>query len=204
MKRFLTAFLCLLIITALTACNSGPSPSSEGSDASSTSTTNSQTGEEIVPIRVALFTDGNDMSASQKSVFDAFVKDYPNIHPTFEYITSDSYGSNWNGYLMKIQTMIAGEDAPACAARGLDGVAMLVMNDMALPINDYVDSHEEAQELLSMQNEDLMKIFTVDGNLYSIPYEANCVVTHINKDIFAKAGIELPEYEWTWDDFVQI
>lgn len=204
MKRFLTAFLCLLIITALTACNSGPSPSSEGSDASSTSTTNSQTGEEIVPIRVALFTDGNDMSASQKSVFDAFVKDYPNIHPTFEYITSDSYGSNWNGYLMKIQTMIAGDDAPDCASLGLEGVAMLVMNDMALPINDYVDSHEEAQELLSMQNEDLMKIFTVDGNLYSIPYEANCVVTHINKDIFAKAGIELPEYDWTWDDFVQI
>lgn len=158
----------------------------------------------VVPIRVALFTDGNDMTESQKSVFDAFTAEYPNIKPEFEYIISDSYGSNWNGYLMKIQTMIAADDAPDVIALGLEGVAMLVMNDMALPLNDYIDSHEEAQELLSMQNEDLMKIFTVQDNIYSIPYEANCVVTHINKSLFEEAGIELPDYDWTWDEFIDI
>lgn len=40
--------------------------------------------EEPVPIRVALFTDGNDMTDSQKAVFDAFTEQYPNIKPQFE------------------------------------------------------------------------------------------------------------------------
>lgn len=159
---------------------------------------------EPVTIRVALFTDGNDMTSSQKAVFDAFTEQHPNIKPEFEYITSDSYGMNWNGYLMKIQTMIAAGDAPDVIALGLEGVAMLAMNDMALPLNDYIDSHEEAQKLLEMQNEDLMKIFTVEDKIYSIPYEANCVVTHINKDLFKKAGIELPDYDWTWEEFIEI
>ena len=70
-----------------------------------------------------------------------------------------------------------------------------------------ISSHSHQEELapiLEAQNEDLMKIFEIDGNIYSIPYEANCVVTHINKDIFEEAGIELPDYDWTWDEFVDI
>lgn len=160
--------------------------------------------EEPVKIRVANFSDGNNVSETQKAVFEAFTAEHPNIVPEFEYITSDSYGSNWNGFLMKIQTMIAADDAPDVISLGLEGVAMLAMNDMALPLNDFIDSNEAAQELLAMQDPELMKIFTVQDQIYSIPYEANCVVTHINKDIFEEAGIELPSYDWTWEEFVEI
>ena len=160
--------------------------------------------EEPVTVRVAMFSDGNNLSENQKAVFDAFTEQYPNIKPEFEFITSDSYGSNWNGFLMKIQTMIAANDAPDIISLGLEGVAMLVANDMALPLNDFIDTHEEAKELLDMQDPELMKIFTVNDNIYSIPYEANDVVCHINKDLFEEAGIELPSYDWTWDDFIEI
>ncbi len=217
MKKILSSALSMLLVLSLAACGPGGGSSSSSSSQSPSQAApapeESQSAPaeapadvsgEAVPIRVALFSDGNDMSDSQKNVFNAFTADYPGIAPKFEYITSDSYGSNWNGYLMKIQTMVAANDAPDVIALGLEGVAMLVMNDMALPINDFVESNSMAKELLAMQNEDLMKIFTVEDKLYSIPYEANCVVTHINKDIFAKAGIELPSYDWTWDDFVQI
>ena len=203
MKKIVAALLSLLMVLTAASCSGNTQPaSSGGSDGASTADGD---GEEVIPIRVALFTDGNDMSATQKAVFDAFIEEYPNIHPEFEYITSDSYGSNWNGYLMKIQTMIAGGDSPDVIALGLEGVAMMAMNDMALPLNDFIDSHqEELAPILDAQNEDLMKIFEIDGNIYSIPYEANCVVTHINKDIFEEAGIELPDYDWTWDEFVDI
>ena len=209
MKKIVAALLSLLMVLTAASCSGNTQPaSSGGSDGASTADGGGSVeggGEEVVPIRVALFTDGNDMSATQKAVFDAFIEEYPNIHPEFEYITSDSYGSNWNGYLMKIQTMIAGGDSPDVIALGLEGVAMMAMNDMALPLNDFIDSHqEELAPILDAQNEDLMKIFEIDGNIYSIPYEANCVVTHINKDIFEEAGIELPDYDWTWDEFVDI
>ena len=205
MKRILSFLLAAALAVSMTACSSGDGASAGNSAADGGASAGETAGSEPVPIRVALFTDGNDMSATQKAVFDSFTEEYPNIKPQFEYITSDSYGSNWNGYLMKIQTMIAGNDAPDVIALGLEGVAMMAMNDMALPLNDFIDSHqEELAPILDAQNEDLMKIFEIDGNIYSIPYEANCVVTHINKDIFEQANIELPDYDWTWDEFVEI
>ena len=162
--------------------------------------------EDPVHIRVALFTDGADMTDSQKQVFDAFKEEYPEIDPEFEYITSDSYGSNWNGYLMKIQTMIASGNEPDVAALGLEGVAFLAMNGLGLPIDDYIAAHPEEMEAISYDalSTDLVDIFRVDGKLYGVPYEANSVVTHIRKDIFEEAGIALPADDWTWDDFKDI
>lgn len=162
--------------------------------------------EEPVHIRVALFSDGADMTASQKAVFDAFTAENPGIIPEFEYITSDSYGSNWNGYLMKIQTMIASDNAPDVIALGLEGVAFMAMNDLGLPMNDYIEAHPEEVEAIHMDaiSDELLDIFEVDGKLYGVPYEANSVVTHIRKDIFEEAGIPLPEEDWTWDDFIDI
>lgn len=162
--------------------------------------------DEPVHINVALFTDGADMTDSQKQVFDAFTAEYPDIIPEFQYITSDSYGSNWNGYLMKIQTMIASGNAPDVTVLGLEGVAFMAMNDLGLPINDYLEAHPEEVEALSIDaiSEELIDIFEVDGKLYGIPYEANSVVTHIRKDIFEEAGVALPSEDWTWDDFTEI
>ena len=162
--------------------------------------------EDPVHIRVALFSDGADMTDSQKQVFEAFTEENPNIIPEFEYITSDSYGSNWNGYLMKIQTMIASGDAPDVIVLGLEGVAFMAMNDLGLPMNDYIESHPEEVEAIHMDaiSDDLLDIFRVDGKLYGVPYEANSVVTHIRKDIFEEAGVALPEDNWTWDQFMEI
>ncbi len=163
--------------------------------------------EDPVHIRVALFSDGADMTDSQNDRYlKLFTEENPNIIPEFEYITSDSYGSNWNGYLMKIQTMIASGDAPDVIVLGLEGVAFMAMNDLGLPMNDYIESHPEEVEAIHMDaiSDDLLDIFRVDGKLYGVPYEANSVVTHIRKDIFEEAGVALPEDNWTWDQFMEI
>ena len=158
--------------------------------------------EEPIHIKVALFDSGTNMSESRKSVFEAFTKENPNIIPEFMFVTSESYGSNWNGYLMKIQTMIASGNAPDVIALGLVGVAMLVMNDLALPLDDYIAANqEELAPIMDGIDKELLEIFRVGGNLYGVPFEANSVVTHIRKDMFEKAGVALPGPDWTFEDF---
>lgn len=160
---------------------------------------------EPIHIRVALFDAGTNMSENRKAVFEAFTAENPGIIPEFQFITSDSYGSNWNGYLMKIQTMIASGNAPDVIALGLEGVAMLVMNDLALPLDDYIAEHEEElAPVMDGIDKELLEIFRVDNKLYGVPFEANSVVTHIRKDIFEKAGVALPDADWTFDDFKEI
>ena len=163
-------------------------------------------GEAPIRVQVALFNDGNNLSTIQKEVFGGFVKENPGIIPEFQFITSDSYGSNWNGYLMKIQTMIASGNSPDVTSLGLEGVGLLIMNDLAIPLDDYIAAHPEELERIQAHgiDKDLLKIFVVNGGIYGYPYEANSVVTHIRKDIFEKAGIPLPRSNWTWNDFRDI
>jgi len=42
----------------------------------------------------------------------------------------------------------------------------------------------------------------VDGTLYGLPTGGNATAAFINTDIFAEAGVEVPEAGWTWDDLI--
>ncbi len=44
---------------------------------------------------------------------------------------------------------------------------------------------------------------TVDGTVYGLPTGGNATAAFINTDLFAKAGVDLPADDWTWDDFVE-
>ncbi len=160
---------------------------------------------EKIKIKVALFDSGVNMQESRKNVFKAFTEQFPNIEPEFQFITSDSYGQNWTGYLTKIQTLIAGGNAPDVAGLGLEGVAMLVMNDLALPIDDYIEANqEESAKIMDGIDKGLLEIFRVDGKLYGVPWEANSVATHIRSDMFEAAGVEMPKADWTIEEFKEI
>ncbi|HBE77187.1 MAG TPA: sugar ABC transporter substrate-binding protein [Firmicutes bacterium] len=155
--------------------------------------------QEKVRIKVALFSDGQNMAETQKAVFTAFTKEHPDIIPEFMYITSDT--NNWNGYLMKIQTMIASGQAPDVINIGLEGVALLTMRNLALPIDDYITAHKsEYDPVLKDIPTNLQKIFIVNGKRYGIPNGANSVVTNINMDLFKQAGVAIPNANWTIDD----
>jgi ABC-type glycerol-3-phosphate transport system substrate-binding protein len=195
MKKVMLVLSGLILMFCFAACSR-----------KQTSTTGTGTAADPIRVKVALFNDGNSLSTGQKAVFDAFVRENPGIIPEFQFITSDSYGSNWNGFLMKIQTMIASGNAPDVISLGLEGVGLMIMNDLAQPLDDYIAAHPEDLDRIRAEgiDKELLKIFVVDGKIYGYPFEANSVVTHIRKDIFEKAGVPLPPANWTWDDFRQI
>ncbi len=214
MKKLRIAATLLLVLSmtlSLIACGGGTQGTSEQSTAAQTESTpaadtsasaNTPSGEKV-KLKVSLFSDGQNLSQTQKDVFKSFTKDHPNIDPEFMYLTSDT--GNWNGYLTKIQTMIAGGQAPDVAVLGLEGVAMMVMNNIAMPIDDYVNAHmDEYGSILENIPEQLAEIFIVDGKRYGIPMEANSVVTNINMDRFKEAGLDMPKADWTIDDLKAI
>jgi multiple sugar transport system substrate-binding protein len=42
----------------------------------------------------------------------------------------------------------------------------------------------------------------VDGKLYGLPTGGNATAAFINTDIFAKAGVPVPDASWTWNDLI--
>ena len=45
--------------------------------------------------------------------------------------------------------------------------------------------------------------FTVDGRLQCVPQNVSSLVVYYNADAFAKAGVERPAKDWTYDDFLR-
>jgi len=43
----------------------------------------------------------------------------------------------------------------------------------------------------------------VDGKLYALPTGGNATAAFVNTDIFKKAGVPLPDKNWTWDDLIK-
>lgn len=44
----------------------------------------------------------------------------------------------------------------------------------------------------------------IDGELYSLPVNSQPKVMYYNADLLLRRGIELPENDWTFDDFIQL
>jgi multiple sugar transport system substrate-binding protein len=45
--------------------------------------------------------------------------------------------------------------------------------------------------------------YAIGGKTYGVPYRQDAWVLYYNKDLFAKAGVAVPNGSWTWDDYAK-
>ena len=45
------------------------------------------------------------------------------------------------------------------------------------------------------------KTYALNGKYYAVPYRQDITLLFYNKDLFAKAGVALPDGTWTWSDY---
>jgi len=49
----------------------------------------------------------------------------------------------------------------------------------------------------------ILAVNEYEGGVYGLPWIAQPVVLYYNTDLFDAAGVEYPQADWTWDDFVE-
>lgn len=129
----------------------------------------------------------------EQAIVDAFEKRHPEIHVqllALEYVSYDE----------KIQAMMVGGDPPD---------AMLVKNttydDWAVrgvlaDVTAQAEKLNAADELMPMAQ----KIFSRTGRYHALPVNTHGLVTFVNLDALAAAGVTLPEGDLTWDYLLKI
>lgn len=71
----------------------------------------------------------------------------------------------------------------------------------------YVTTFQEGGQLMDVSDVKLpdgtsgADSYKVDGKAYAVPYRQDSWVLFYNKDLFAKAGVTVPNGSWTWDDY---
>lgn len=139
---------------------------------------------------------------NEENLFDVLQDFYDETGISVEVIYVASTGG-WGGFFSKIQTMVAGGDTPDLIRIAIEGFEIFRSNNMIVPLNEYEEKYPEFAALVDDNHEKLTAPFTVDGQLYGYGFDWNNVVTHINLNILEEAGLEMPQAEWTIDDFLE-
>ena len=141
-----------------------------------------------VTITYAMWGDTTEL-ANQQKIVDAFHAMNPNI-------TVKASVADWDSYWPKLQTDLAGGNAPDVFL--MDGPLYpdYQTRDQLLDLTPYIakDGFDTGQ-LVDLAVQD----FTApDGHLYGLPRDLNTIALFYNKTMFDTAGIPYPDATWDW------
>ena len=132
-----------------------------------------------------------DAIGVEADLIEAFEAKYPNIKV-------EPVVTGYSDYHTKLLTMIAGGAAPDVMRISTQFLPDLVASGGLLDVGKMA---EEKGFDLSMYYEDGLKDCSWDGICYGLPWGTAPVYMLMNVDMFEAAGVPLPDYDWTLEDF---
>ncbi len=207
-------FVAVLAVTLLVAACSGSSPSASSAPAASSPAAPSAAASGAVApsastasaaecgsytgapakITFAMWGDTTEL-ANQQKIVDAFQALNPNI-------TVNVTVSDWDSYWPKLQTDLAGGNAPDVFL--MDGPLFpdYQTRDVLLDLDPLIarDGFDTGQ-LVDLAVQD----FTApDGHHYGLPRDLNTIALFYNKAMFDAAGVPYPDETWDWAKLTEV
>lgn len=210
MKKRVKSLIALLLAMVLVAgCGSSEMESVEQS-------TSSKGGETDIETNVSESNEGNEQENSSQETpvtlriswwgsqtrhdYTLELLDmYTELNP---HITFEPEYSGWGDYWTKLSYQAAANELPDIMQMGIGWAESdsLVKAGMFADLSKYEDSDLN----LSGISESLLSTGYVDEKLYGVPISFNALSFIYDPDILESAGVEVPEYGYTWDDYYEI
>jgi multiple sugar transport system substrate-binding protein len=132
---------------------------------------------------------------NQQAIVDAF-------HATTPKVTVKVTVSDWEPYWDKLQTSIAGGDAPDVFA--MDGPLFpdYQTRDVLLDLKPYID--RDGYDLGQLADQAVADFTTASGGQFGLPRDLNVVALYYNKKMFDAAGIPYPDDTWDWAKLTEV
>jgi multiple sugar transport system substrate-binding protein len=109
--------------------------------------------------------------------------------------------SDWDPYWDKLQTSLAGGDAPDVFA--MDGPLFpdYQTRDVLLDLKPFID--RDGYDLGQLADQAVTDFTTPDGQ-FGVPRDLNVVALYYNKKMFDAAGIPYPDDTWDWAKLTEV
>jgi ABC-type glycerol-3-phosphate transport system substrate-binding protein len=149
-------------------------------------------------LRIAL---NGTLSASNTLQATTFEKMHPGSKVEFVQVQAP----DWDGFFVKILTMIAGGQSPDMAYIATEGVQQFAAKGLSYPLDDYVKRDKAAlMEYFADVHPTLVEAMMYDGSIYHLPLDFNAVDLYYNPILLRQAGFSRPPDNWTKNDFYKI
>ena len=179
--------------SAAPAASSSPTALASASPTAGAAACGSYAGPPVT-ITYAMWGDTTEL-ANQQKIVDAFKVLNPNI--TVKVSVAD-----WDSYWPKLQTDLAGGNAPD----------VFLMDGPLFPDYQTRDQLLDLSPLIARDGFDLSQLvdlavqdFTAaDGHQYGLPRDLNTIALFYNKTMFDAAGLPYPDGTWDWNKLVEV
>ena len=121
-----------------------------------------------------------------------------NQNSSFAHIVLQNYGAA-DQLSAKLMTAVAGDSKPDLLWWAPQQFGLLVESDLLTPFDDLIAGDKTFQQDDIFPG--LWEASTINGKIYSIPFETNNLAVYYNRDLFEKAGIKEPPK--TWDELAE-
>lgn len=128
-----------------------------------------------------------------EAVCEAFLAQYPNVK--VNPVLFESNSDDATEYLTS-QSM-AGKTLPDIMYDDAGSLPTYIQNGWMYPLTAFVEGDEEYAQI----PEELKDRFVYGDNLYALGQTVTSNVLIVNTELVEDMNIELPEYDWDWDDF---
>ena len=125
------------------------------------------------------------------TVLDAFEQSQPEVKVDFEPLA-------WGQYWQKLQVGFAAGDPPDVIGMGVGVVYDYIGRKQLLSVDPLIerDGINKDQWFQGLLEESIWP--KPGGEMYALPYRFTGSALFVNKTLFEKAGVKLPEKGWTW------
>ncbi len=153
------------------------------------------TAQDVVNLTVTVWVGQTDLEALEE-LADVFEGANPNI--AIEYLNipdTGDFGRN------TVQQMIAGGTPPDVMILNTGQFETFAARGVLLALDDLV---ERDGVDLGIYFPEAISGSSFDGVLYGMPRDISNHLVYLNVEMFEAAGVDLPDADWTWDDYRSI
>lgn len=120
-----------------------------------------------------------------------FMEAYPNIHV-------EVLGLDYSTFDATMANMASEGKLPDVL--GLNWATDAVANGWLMCLDEFYEKDPDIADM----SEQMKKYHEIDGNMWCVPFECRPSVCVLNRTLFEKYNVEVPDYDWTFDDFVDL
>ena len=198
MKKLLAILLVFVMLLTMGACGADKQSANVSNNETADTPTNAPADpetkdNEVVNLRWLNKCESDAEAAIWQQLADNITAEHPNIVVNIE-------NTDWTSYWTKLPIELASGNAPDLMYMHFSRASDY--KDSMLPLSSYI----EADEDLNVDDfyKGILDCFTFDGEIYAFPYDFGPYIMYYNQDLFDAYGVEYPDAETDWDEFMEI
>lgn len=134
---------------------------------------------------------------SRHAYTEELLERYTELHPN---ITFEAYPSEWSGYFDELSMQAAAGEMPDIVQMDYMYLSTFSKNGSLADLREFT---EKGVIVTSDLDTELLESGKIQGKQTGIPGGSLTLAVGCNQKIFEEAGVELPDRDWTWEEFVE-